>query len=85
MSDSATPWTVACQTTLSIGLLEREYWSELPFPSPGDLPNLEIEPGSPALQADSLPSEPPGKSLLFMTRGFFCLSLSGATSGTGAI
>ena len=39
----------------------QEYWSELPFPSPGDLPDPEIEPRSPALQADSLPSEPPGK------------------------
>jgi len=39
----------------------QEYWSELPFPSPGDLPNKEIEPRSPALQADSLLSEPPGK------------------------
>ena len=39
----------------------QEYWSGLPFPSPGDLPNLGIEPWSPALQADSLPSEPPGK------------------------
>ena len=39
----------------------QEYWSRLPFSSPGDLPNLGIEPGSPALQADSVPSEPPGK------------------------
>ena len=39
----------------------REYWSGLPFPSPEDLPNPEIEPGSPALEVDSLPSEPPGK------------------------
>ena len=39
----------------------QEYWSELPFPSPGDRPNPEIEPRSPALQADALPSEPPGK------------------------
>ena len=41
----------------------QEYWSGLPFPSPGDLPNPGIEPGSPALQADALPSEPPGKPL----------------------
>ena len=39
----------------------RDYWSELPFPSPGDLPDLGVESGSPALQADALPSEPPGK------------------------
>ena len=41
--------------------LTEEYWSGLPFPSPGDLPNPRIEPGSPELQADSLSSEPPGK------------------------
>ena len=40
----------------------QEYWNGLPFPSPGDLPNPGIEPRSPALQADALPSEPPGKS-----------------------
>ena len=44
------------------GIFRQEYWSGLPFPSPGDLPNPGIEPGSPALQADALPSEPPGKS-----------------------
>ena len=43
------------------GFSRQEYWSGLPFPSPGDLPNPGIEPGSPTLQADSLPSEPPGK------------------------
>ena len=45
----------------SVGFSRQEYWSGLPFPSPGDLPNPGIEPGSPALQADTLPSEPPGK------------------------
>ena len=45
----------------SVGFSRQEYWSGLPFPSPGDLPNPDIEPGSPALQADSLPSESPGK------------------------
>ena len=44
-----------------MGFPRQEYWSGLPFPSPGDLPNPGIEPGSPALQTDSLPSEPPGK------------------------
>ena len=44
-----------------MGFSRQEYLSGLPFPSPGDLPDPEIEPGSPALQADSLPSEPPGK------------------------
>ena len=60
MSDSVTPWTVAHQTPLSMGFPRQEYWSQLPFPSPGDLPDPRIEPGSPALQAVSLPSEPPG-------------------------
>ena len=57
----ATPWTVAYQAPPSMGFSRLEYWSGLPFPSPGDLPNPGIEPGSPALQADALPSEPPGK------------------------
>ena len=57
----ATPWTVACQAPLSIGFSREEYWSGLLFPSPGDLPDPGIEPGSPALQADSLPAELTGK------------------------
>ena len=60
MSDSfATPWTIASQAPLSLGFSRQEYWSDLPFYSPGDLSNPGIEPGFPALQADSLPSEPP--------------------------
>ena len=55
----STPWTVAYQAPLSMGFSRQRYWSGLPFPSPGDLPNPGIEPGSPALQADTLPSEPP--------------------------
>ena len=58
----STPWIVACQVPLSIGFSRQEYWSELPFPSPGDLPDLGIEPWSPALQADSLLIELPGRS-----------------------
>ena len=54
----ATPWTVAYQAPLSMGFSRQEYWSRLPFPSPGDLPDPGIEPRSPALQADALPSEP---------------------------
>ena len=57
----ATPWTVACQAPLSTGFSRQESWSGLPFPSPGGLPNPGVKPQSPALQADSLPSEPPGK------------------------
>ena len=44
-----------------MGFCRQEYWSRLPFPSPGDLPDPGIEPGSPTSQADALPSEPPGK------------------------
>ena len=54
----ATLWTVAHQAPPSMGVSRQEYWSGLPFPSPGDLPNPGIELGSPALQADSLPSKP---------------------------
>ena len=57
----ATPWTVAYQAPPSMGFSKQEYWSGVPFPSPGHLPDPGIEPGSPALQADALPSEPPGK------------------------
>ena len=57
----ATSWTVAHQAPLCMGFSREEYWNGLPFPSPGDLSNPGIEPGSPALQADSLPAEPPGK------------------------
>ena len=55
----ATLWTVALQAPLSMGFSRQEYWSGLPFPSPGDLPNPGIEPRSPVLQADALSSEPP--------------------------
>ena len=50
----ATPWTVAYEAPPSMGFSSQEYWSRLPFPSPGDLPNPGIEPGSPALEADTL-------------------------------
>ena len=52
-----TPWTVTCQAPLSMGFSRQEYWSGLPFPSPGDLPNSGIEPRSSILQVDSLPTE----------------------------
>ena len=57
-----TPWTVAYQAPPSMDFSRQEYWSGLPFPSPGDLPNPEIKSGSLALQADALPSEPLRKS-----------------------
>ena len=56
-----TLWTVAHQAPQSMEFSRQEYWSGSPFPSPGDLPIPGIEPGSPALQADALPSEPSGK------------------------
>ena len=60
MSESfETPWTVACQAPLSMGFSRHEYWSGLPFPSLGSLPDPGIKPKSPAVQADSLPFEPP--------------------------
>ena len=58
-----TPWTVAYQAPPSMGFSRQECSSGLPFPSPGDLPDPGIEPGSPALQADALPTEPSGKPL----------------------
>jgi len=66
----ATPWTVTYQALRSVGFSRQEYWSGLPFPSPGDLPNPGIEPGSPALQADTLPSEP------HITNTSYCGSVS---------
>ena len=59
------PWTVACQALLPTEFSRQEYWCGLPFPSPGYLPKPGFEPGSPALPMNSLPSEPPGKPLLF--------------------
>ena len=62
VSDSlVSPWTVAFQAPLSMGFPRQEYWNGLPFPSLGDLPKPGMEPRSPTLQADSFPSEPPGK------------------------
>ena len=63
----ATPWTVAYQAPLSMDFSGQEYWNGLPFPSPRDLPDPGIEPRSPTLQADALPSEPPGKPQNQMT------------------
>ena len=64
----ATPWTVAYKAPLSMEFSRQEYWSGLPLPSPGDLPDLGIEPGSPTLQADAFPSEPPGKIIINHTK-----------------
>ena len=77
----ATPWTGVYQNPPSMGFSRQEYWSGLPFPSSGDLPTPGIEPWSPTLQADALPSEPPGKStegklgLILMGRAMLSKSL----------
>ena len=67
VSDSAIPWTVAYQAPPSMSFSRQECWSGLPFPSQGDLPDPGIEPWSPTLQADVLPSEPPGKQRFVQT------------------
>ena len=67
MSDSlVTLWTAATEASLSRGFPRQEYWNGEPFPSPGDLPNPGIKPGSPALQVDSLPAELSGKALRYV-------------------
>ena len=75
----ATLWTVARQAPLSMGFSRQEYWSGLPFPTPGDLPDPGIEPRFPALQADSLPSELCGKPKIvlgFPLKSALCPSMS---------
>ena len=59
-----TPWVIARQVPLSVESSRKEYWSELPLSSPGNLSDPGIEPGSPAFEVDSLPSKPPGKPWL---------------------
>ena len=66
MSNFVTLWTVVCQAPLSMEFSRQEYWSGQPFPSPGDLPHPGIKPRSPAVQADSLPSEPPGNRRVYV-------------------
>ena len=74
-----TPWTVAHQVSLSIGFSRQEYWSGLPFLSPGYLPDPGIEPWSPALQADSLPFELQEVLILYMVVYF--MSVVGFKTG----
>ena len=69
------PLTVAYQVPPSMAFSRQEYWSGLPFTSPGDLPDPGIEPRSPTLRSDTLPSEPPGKPLLAEEGTFFSLML----------
>ena len=70
-----TPWTVAYQAPPSMRFSRQECWSGLPFPSPGDLSDAGIEPGSPALRADALPSEPPGNIRKDMEKKQLCALL----------
>ena len=69
----STPWMVTHQAPMSVEFSQQEYWSGLPFPSPGDLSDPGIKPRSPTLQADSLPLEPPGKPIYIIS---LSLSLS---------
>ena len=66
-----TPWTIPFQVPLSMGFSRQEYWSGLPFPSPGDLPNPGIKPGSHALQESSLPTELQGKPFSRLLAGYY--------------
>ena len=85
MSNSfATPWTIAYQAPPSMEFSRQEYCSGLPFPSPEDLPNPGIEPGSPILWAGALPSEPPGKPL-FAVLHFTAILLSSYLTWFGEI
>ena len=82
----ATPWTVARQAPLSLGFPRQEYWSGLPFPSPGDLPDPGIEPTSPALQTGSLPlshQESPQLSSVLVTFSSSLLMQEGMTGAGG--
>ena len=76
----APPWTVAYQAPPSMEFSRQEYWSGFPFPSPGDLSNPGIEPRSPTLQADALPSELPGKN----TKVGCCFLLQGSFPTQGS-
>ena len=77
MSDSATSWTVARQAPLSMEISRQEYWSGLPFPTPGDLSNSGIRTGSPTLQVDSLLLVPPGKPSVYLYHIFIHSSVDG--------
>ena len=80
----ATPWTVAHQAPPPVGFSRQEYWSRLPFPSPGDLADPGIEPRSPALQANALTSEPPGilACLFYSFRSLDLLTVSSVLWGS---
>ena len=71
MSDSEIPWTVACQTSLSMRFSRQEYWRGLPFPPPGNLPDPGIEPVTPALAGRLLTAEPPEKQKKKKKKGVY--------------
>ena len=75
----ATPQTIAYQASPSMGFSRQGYWSGLPFPSPGDLPDPGIKPRSPALQADALPFEPPGKLYIYKTESLCFIAVINTT------
>ena len=84
MSDPLiTPWTVARQAPLSMGFPRKEYWRGLPFPSPGDFPDLEIKPTSPALAGGFFTTEPPGKPNLFPR--MIVINLSSVVKGASLV
>ena len=70
MFDSVIAWTVAHQAPLSVGFSRQEYWTGLPFPSPGDLPDPGIEPLPPKLAGKFFTTEPPGKP-----KSYFCVMI----------
>ena len=76
----ATPWTVACQAPLSVGFSRQEYWTGLLFPSPGDLPDLRIEPVSPALADRFFTIEPQGKPVFLLVARVKMIYLSCKTN-----
>ena len=78
------PWTVICQAPLSMGFPRQEYWSGLPFPSPGYLSNPGIEPNSPALAGGFFTTEPQGKPKLYIQYIQFCVYLNKAALKTKA-
>ena len=80
MSNSATPWTIAHQAPLSVGFPWQEYWSGLPFTSPGDLQDSRMEPKSPKLSGRFFTTEPPGKPVNIMCmRALSCPTLRNPT------
>ena len=79
------PWTVALQAPLSMEFSRQGYWSGLPFPSPGDIPDPGIKPGSPALACGFFTAEPPGKPMCYFTYGKYSLTQGKLTQRIGRL